>query len=147
MTATTSSIHHDAVSINHQCGKCGHKHPEVTAQQQVKSAITAMAQATIQPCASNPGRTKPIISGPLEDPGTEAHKEVSIGVLVVKDVLPAEEDNINRVPTTQEGAEEALHPNRIKSATLQLIDPLTLKINYAQMMHQMAKCHSILPCR
>ena len=39
--------------------------PEVTAQQQAKSAITAMAQATIQPCASDPGRTKPIISGPL----------------------------------------------------------------------------------
>ena len=26
-TATTSSIHQDAISINHQCGKCGHKHP------------------------------------------------------------------------------------------------------------------------
>ena len=92
--------------------------PEVTAQQQAKSAITAMAQGTIQPCASDPGRIKPIISGPLEDPGTEAHKEASIEVLVVKDVLPAEEDNTNRVPTTQEGAEEALHPNLIKSATL-----------------------------
>ena len=121
--------------------------PEVTAQQQVKSAITAMAQATIQPCASNPGRTKPIISGPLEDPGIEAHKEVLIEVLVVKDVLPAGEDNKNRVPTTQEGAEEALHPNLIKSATLQLIDPLTLKINYPQMLLQMVKHHSILPCR
>ena len=121
--------------------------PEVTAQQQVKSAITAMAQATIQTCASDPGRTKPIISGPLEDPGTEAPKEASIGVLAVKDILPAEEDNTNRVPTTQEGAEEALDPNLIKSATLQLIDPLTLKIDYTQMMHQMAKCHSILPCR
>ena len=106
-----------------------------------------MAQATIQPCASDPGRTKPIISGPLEDPGTEAHKEASIGVLVVKDVLPAGEDNTNRVPTAQEGAEEALHPNLIKSATLQLIDPLTLNINYPQMLHQMAKHHSILPCR
>ena len=121
--------------------------PMVTAQQQVKSAITAMAQATIQPCASDPGRTKPIISGPLEDPGTEAHKEVSIGVLVVKDILPAGEDNINRVPTTQEDTEEALHPNLIKSATLQLIDPLTLKINYPQMLLQMAKHHSILPYR
>ena len=90
---------------------------------------------------------KAIISGPLEDPGTEAHKEVPIGVLAVKDILPAEEDNTNRVPTAQEGAEEALHPNLIKSATLQLIDPLTLKINYPQMLHQMAKCHSILPCR
>ena len=57
-----------------------------------------MAQATIQPCASDPGRTKPIISGPLEDPDTEAHKEVSIGVLVVKDVLPAEEDNTKQSP-------------------------------------------------
>ena len=84
--------------------------PEVTAQQQAKSAITAMAQATMQPCASDPGRTKPIISGPLEDPGTEAHKEASIGVLAVKDVLPAGEDKTNRVPTTQEGAEKALHP-------------------------------------
>ena len=121
--------------------------PEVTAQQQAKSAITAMAQATIQPCASDPGRTKAIISGPLEDPGTEAHKEVSIGVLAVKDIVPAEEDNRNRVPTAQEGAEEALHPNLIKSATLQLIDPLTLEINYPQMLHQMAKYHSILPCR
>ena len=74
--------------------------PEVTAQQQVKSAITAMVQATIQPCASDPGRTKPIISGPLEDPGIEAHKEVLIEVLSVKDVLPAGEDNKNRVPTT-----------------------------------------------
>ena len=82
-----------------------------------------MAQATIQPCASDPGRTKPIISGPLEDPGIEAHKEVLIEVLVVKDVLPAGEDNKNRVPTAQEGTEEALHPNLIKSATLQLIDP------------------------
>ena len=27
VTATTSSIHQDAISINHQCGKCGHKHP------------------------------------------------------------------------------------------------------------------------
>ena len=88
--------------------------PEVTAQQQVKSAITAMAQATIQPCASNPGRTKAIISGPLEDTGTEAHKEASIEVLAVKDVLPAEEDKKNRVRTTKEGAEEALHPNLIK---------------------------------
>ena len=26
-TATTSSIHQDAISINHHCGKCGHKHP------------------------------------------------------------------------------------------------------------------------
>ena len=121
--------------------------PEVTAQQQVKSAITAMAQATIQPCASDPGRTKPIISGPLEDPGIEAHKEVLIEVLAVKDILPAGEDNKNRIPTTQEGAEEALHPNLIKSATLQLIDPLTLKINYPQILLQMAKCHSILPCR
>ena len=121
--------------------------PEVTAQQQAKSAITAMAQATIQPCASDPGRIKPIISGPLEDPGTEAHKEASIEVLAVKDILPAEEDNTNRVPTAQEGAEEALHPNLIKSATLQLIDPLTLKIDYPQMLHQMAKHHSTLPCR
>ena len=63
--------------------------PEVTAQQQAKSAITAMVQATIQPCASDLGRTKAIISGPLEDPGTEAHKEVSIGVLAVKDVSPS----------------------------------------------------------
>ena len=106
-----------------------------------------MAQATIQPCASDPGRTKPIISGPLEDPDTEAHKEALIGVLAVKDVLPAGEDNTNRVPTAQEGAEEALHPNLIKSATLQLIDPLTLKTNYPQMLHQMAKHLSILPCR
>ena len=106
-----------------------------------------MAQATIQPCASDPGRIKLIISGPLEEPGTEAHKEASIGVLVVKDVLPAEEDNTNRVPTTQEGTEEALHPTLIKSATLQLIDPLTLKIDYPQMLHQMAKRHSILPYR
>ena len=121
--------------------------PKVTAHQQAKSAITAMAQATIQPCASDPGRTKPIISGPLEDPGTEAHKEASIGVLVVKDVLPAGEDNTNRVLTAQEGTEEALHPNLIKSATLQLIGPLSLKINYPQMLHQMAKHHSILPCR
>ena len=121
--------------------------PEVTAQHQAKSAITAMAQTTIQPCASDPGRTKPIISGPLEDPDTEAHKEALIGVLVVKDVLPAGEDNTNRVPTAQEGAEEALHPNLIKSATLQLIDPLTLKTNYPQMLHQMAKHLSILPCR
>ena len=82
-----------------------------------------------------------------EDPGTEAYTEVSIGVLAVKDILPAEEDNTNRVPTTQEGAEEALHPNLIKSATLQLIDPPTLKINYPQMLHLMAKPHSILPCR
>ena len=121
--------------------------PEVTAQQQAKSAITAMAQDPLQPCASDPGRIKAIISGPLEDPGTEAHKEVSIGVLAVRDILPAEEDNTNRVPTTQEGAEEPLHPNLIKSATLQLIDPLTLKTNYPQMLHQMAKHHSILPCR
>ena len=106
-----------------------------------------MTQATIQPCASDPGRTKPIISGPLEDPGIEAHKEVLIEVLAVKDILPAGEDNKNRVPTTQEGTEEALHPNLIKSATLQLIDPLTLKIIYPQMLLQMAKCHSILPCR
>ena len=27
VTATTSSIHQDVISINHQCGKCGHKHP------------------------------------------------------------------------------------------------------------------------
>ena len=106
-----------------------------------------MAQATIQPCASDPGRIKPIISGPLEDPGTKAHKEASIEVLAVKDVLPAEEDNKNRVPTTQEGAEEAIHPNLIKSATVQLKDPLTLKIDYPQILHQMAKCHSTLPCR
>ena len=106
-----------------------------------------MAQATIQPCASNPGRTKPIISGPLEDPGTETHKKASIGVLAVKDILPAGEDNTNRFPTAQEGTEGVLHPNLIKSATLQLIDPLTLKINYLQMLHQMAKHHSILPCR
>ena len=26
-TATTSSIHQDGISLNHQCGKCGHKHP------------------------------------------------------------------------------------------------------------------------
>ena len=121
--------------------------PEVTAQQQVKSATTAMAQVIIQPCASDPGRTKPIISGPLEDPGTEAHKEASRGVLAVKDVLPAGEDNTSRVLTAQEGAEEALHPNPIKSATLQLRDPLTLKINYLQMLHQMAKRHSIQPCK
>ena len=57
-----------------------------------------MAQATIQPCASDPGRIKPIISGPLEDPGTEAHKEASIEVLAVKDVLPAEEDNTESQP-------------------------------------------------
>ena len=63
--------------------------PEVTAQQQVKSAITAMAQATIQPCASDPGRTKPIISGPLEYPGIEAHKEVLIEVLVVNRHFPS----------------------------------------------------------
>ena len=42
---------------------------------------------------------------------------------MVKDVLPAGEDNTSRVPTAQEGAEEALHPNLTKSATLQLIDP------------------------
>ena len=48
-----------------------------------------MAQATIQPCASDPGRIKPIISGPLEDPGTEAHKEASIGVLAAKDISPS----------------------------------------------------------
>ena len=105
-----------------------------------------MAQATIQPCASDPGRTKAIISGPLEDPDTEVPKEVPIEVLVVKDILPAEADNQNRVPTAQEGA-EAPPPNPIKSATLQLIDPLNLKINYPLMLHQMAKCHSILPCR
>ena len=104
-----------------------------------------MAQATIQPCASDPGRIKLIISGPLEDPGTEAHKEASIGVLAAKDILPAGEDNNHT--TTQEGTEEALHPNLIKSATLQLINPLTLKINYPQMLHQMAKHHSILPCK
>ena len=106
-----------------------------------------MAQATIQPCASDPGRTKPIISGPLEDPDTEADKEALIGVVAVKDILLAGEDNTNRVPTAQEGTEEALHPNLIKSATLQLIDPLTLKTNYPQMSHQMAKHLSILPCR
>ena len=72
--------------------------PVVTAQQQVKSAITAMAQATIQPCASDPGRTKPIISGPLEDPGIEVHKEVLIEVLAVKDILQAGEDNKNKSP-------------------------------------------------
>ena len=121
--------------------------PEVTALQQAKNAITAMAQATIQPCAGIPSRTNAIISGPLEDPDTEVPKEVPTGVLVVKDILPAEADNPNRVPTAQEGAEEAPHPNLIKSATLQLIDPLTLKINYPQMLHQMAKHHSILPCR
>ena len=27
VTATTSSIHQDVISINHQCGKCEHKHP------------------------------------------------------------------------------------------------------------------------
>ena len=27
VTATTLSIQQDAISINHQCGKCGHKHP------------------------------------------------------------------------------------------------------------------------
>ena len=106
-----------------------------------------MAQATIQPCAGNPRRTKAIISGPLEDPDTEVPKEVPIGVLVVKDVLPAEADNPNRVPTAHGGTEEAPASNPIKSATLQLIDPLTLKINYPQMLHQMAKCHSILPRR
>ena len=97
--------------------------PEVTALQQAKSAITAMAQATVQPCAGVPSRTRAIISGPLEDPDTEAPKEVPIGVLVVKDVPPAEADNPNRVPTAQEGAEEAPPPNLIKSATLQLIRP------------------------
>ena len=63
--------------------------PEVTAQQQAKSATTAMAQVIIQPCASDPGRTKPIISGPLEDAGTEAHKEASRGVLAVKRRSPS----------------------------------------------------------
>ena len=106
-----------------------------------------MAQATIQPCAGDPSRKKAIISGPLEDPDIEVPKEVPIGVLVVKDVLPAEADNTNRVPTAQEGAEEVPPPNLIKSATLQLIDPLTLKTNYPQMLHQMAKCYSILPYR
>ena len=121
--------------------------PEVTALQQAKCAITAMTQATIQPCAGDPSRTKVIISGPLEYPDTEVPKEVPIGVLVVKGVLPPEADNPNRVPTAQEGAEEAPSPNPIKSATLQLIDPLMLKINYPQMLHQMAKHYSILPCR
>ena len=146
-TATTSSIHQDVISINHQSGKCGHKHPRGNCPAAGKECYNCHGKATIQPCASDPGRIKPIISGPLEDPGTEAHKEASIGVLVVKDILPAEEDNTNRVPTAQEGTEEALHPNLIKAATLQLIDPLTLKINYPQMLHQIAKRHSILPCR
>ena len=146
-TATTSSIHQMQSPLTISVANVDISTPEVTAQQQAKSVITAMAEATIQLCASDPGRTKPIISGPLEDPGTEAHKEVPTGVLAVKHILPAEEYNTNRVPTTQEGAEEALHPNLIKSATLQLIDPLTLKINYPQMLHQMAKHHSILPCR
>ena len=57
-----------------------------------------MAQDTIQPCASDPGRTKTIISGPLEDPDTEVPKEVPIGVLVVKDILPAEVDNTESQP-------------------------------------------------
>ena len=91
-----------------------------------------MAQATIQPCSSDPGRIKLIISGPLEDPGAEAHKEVSIGVLAAKDILPVEEVNTNRVPTAQEGAEESLYPTLIKSAKS---DPLTLKIDYPQMLH------------
>ena len=121
--------------------------PEVTALQQAKSAIIAMAQATIQPCAGDPSRTKAIISGPLEDPDTEVPKEVPIGALVIKNILPAEADSLNRVQTTQEGAEEAPPLNPIKSAPLQLIGPLTLKINYPQMLHQMAKHHSILLCR
>ena len=87
--------------------------PEVTALQQAKSAITAMAQATIESCAGYPSRTKAIISGPLEDPDTEVPKEVPIGVLLVKDILPAEADNPNRVPTAQEGTEEAPPPNPI----------------------------------
>ena len=51
--------------------------PEVTALQLAKSAITAMAEATIQPCAGDPNRTKAIISGLLEDPDTEVPKRSS----------------------------------------------------------------------
>ena len=58
-TATSSSVHQDAITFNHtQCTKCGYQHPQNKCLQQAKSATTAMEQETLHSTVQVPKTSK-----------------------------------------------------------------------------------------